>query len=383
MGDVARLVEAIANKLPYSDGAVRRRMFAGGVLILGLSIPYSNVMSRVLGTDNLLQITSSPILLAALALVLYLTGTIIELLDQRFLVPVAALLYRPFERRRTLSSRLTDEGQMVLAAMPNKVRAGLEDPLGECRDLAFHHLTGAFTNVRNQRWCRRLVSHSSDVAVAATSVVTLIGVLLISTRAAIVPSEAQQEYARRATAARLLFEEGRARHPDERVQAELERLQRAMATTGSEGYDRDARLIVEGYLRGDDVGSPSTARLTSYRDDLSTSESGLQQGLFQNGVADGDVFNDKIEAARLARLEWLTNYQRAIVLWRDAAERQEQVLTSRRLLFWLSVISIPLVPALYHGYFVVLRNAIVTAIEGLVIERSSPMALTDEVDLGV
>jgi hypothetical protein len=91
VADLNNLVETIINHLPYSDGSARRRMFAGGVLLIGLSIPYGSGLASTFGlaspqgTPDLQKLTSSPLLLAAFGVSLYLTGTLIELLaDMRW-----------------------------------------------------------------------------------------------------------------------------------------------------------------------------------------------------------------------------------------------------------------------------------------------------------
>ena len=62
---------------------------------------------------------------------------------------------------------------------------------------------------------------------------------------------------------------------------------------------------------------------------------------------------------------------------RKRLARWSQALATRSLLKWLFLISLPLVPALYHGYFVVLRNAVASALEGIVIERSGGAIVLD------
>jgi hypothetical protein len=77
-------IEKIAEKLPYSDGAARRRFIAGAMLALGVALPNWAVISKQLGGLTILDLLKTPLLAATAGLLIYLGGTIVEMCGMCF-----------------------------------------------------------------------------------------------------------------------------------------------------------------------------------------------------------------------------------------------------------------------------------------------------------
>jgi hypothetical protein len=87
------VIAKIADRLPYSDGAARRRFMAGAMLLIGVAVPYWPTISTFVGGLSIQELLKMPLLAAASGLLVYLAGTLIEMVGAIFLVPAALRLF--------------------------------------------------------------------------------------------------------------------------------------------------------------------------------------------------------------------------------------------------------------------------------------------------
>lgn len=413
MAGSADLIESLASRLPYADGTARRRLLAGALLVVGLAVPNREAIPQALGISYQ-QMLSSPILLLSAGLIVYVSGTIVELIGSSFLVRIAAGLFQAFEPvpssasyvtprsvaraaisrvwrvvraitsgfvlglmgRQSLNLSLTDRlspaGRSVFESLPASVQRGLNDPIGDYRDLAIHYVTHSFRSLRSRQWCRRLVSHVADVAVTTTAVITLVvpfAVSLVDVMRAGPELQARSEYDRFATTtwqARSALNDG----VPPNVLATLENDEKGGYMSPSADDDGTASTVVDFYLanRRDTPGqrAPNRGQLDAYRTVIGAYVSTLQQA--KQSLPNGEP--DELTRFRDQRIARWRAVQQQVELWASSATTLANVSARRQLLQMIVMVSAPLLLLLYRAYFAAVRNAMVTILEAMAIERA-------------
>jgi hypothetical protein len=415
MAGSADLIESLASRLPYADGTARRRLLAGALLVVGLAVPNREAIPQALGISYQ-QMLSSPILLLSAGLIVYVSGTIVELIGSSFLVRIAAGLFQAFEplpppaHDRTpvsasravvtrlwrvaravssgfvlglmgrqslnlsLADRLSPAGRSVFESLPGSVQRGLNDPIGDYRDLAIHYVTHSFRSSRSRQWCRRLISHVADVAVTTTAVITLVvpfAASLVDVMRAGPELQARSEYDRFATTtwqARNTLNEG----VPPNVLATLENDEKGssfMSPTAAD--DGTASTVVDFYLANrrdtpDGQRAPDRGQLDAYRTVIGGYVSTLQQA--RQPLPNGEP--DELTRFRDQRIARWRAVQQQVELWASSATTLANVSARRQLLQIIVLVSAPLLLLLYRAYFATVRNAMVTILEAMAIERA-------------
>jgi hypothetical protein len=205
------LAETLIDRLPYADGNGRRRMLAGGVLLLGILIPNWSSLSETFTLDPL-QILRSPLLIGFVALAVYLAGSVLELFGTLFLVRAAAGLLTAFDVFGTprgttsrfrrllailatpvramwgvlwgflgfgsvnlrLEASLSCKAHEVVSRFPSKVILGLENPVGDYGPLAEFYLLREIKSTSTRKWARRQLTRVADIAVSTTAVIAAV-----------------------------------------------------------------------------------------------------------------------------------------------------------------------------------------------------------------
>jgi len=210
MSTVKDLAEILIERLPYADGNGRRRMLAGGVLLLGILLPNWSSLSGTITLDPL-QILRSPLLIGFVALAVYLAGSVLELFGTLFLVRAAAGLLNAFEVFATprasgqlrrlvamlgspfraiwgvlrgflgfgavnlqLEESLSCRAHEIVRQFPPKVILGLENPIGDYGPLAEFYLLREIKSASTRKWARRQLTRVADIAVSTTALIAAV-----------------------------------------------------------------------------------------------------------------------------------------------------------------------------------------------------------------
>lgn len=204
----------ILDKLPYSDGAVRRRIVAGGLFwFLAIAI-YSFQYS--IPIDTFVALTKNLGILLVASLVVYATGSVIEMLGEYFFARIAAGLlqalrsldpnsmpvWRPKHwpisyRARGLwgipeyvvNLALILPSCITLALMglfgrsvyrlenldttlqlPASVLEGLREPAGRYANVAFFYFTNVIPDEEKKKWSKSQLNRARDISIITTTV---------------------------------------------------------------------------------------------------------------------------------------------------------------------------------------------------------------------
>jgi len=409
--------DKLVEKLPYSDGAARRRFIAGAMLVAGVAVPYWSIISRPVAGLSIGDLIKTPLVAAACGLLVYVTGTLVEMIGAVFLVPTALLLFRalrlsqPGVDRRMLSqdaNRLVDE-------LPSTIQIGLTQPTGKYADLTSQHLASAFADPRRRRWCRRLFSRVSDVATTTTALICIISPFVVVRTLRSTSAVDETHYWTDLSSVTQTFE--RLRNDKSyllvwQLVDALRHLKKAPAPGSSLAALAETDLYVHlpdtqwssidrfvdyvkqrktgqrlSYLSPDVIDQVRIAfvalrhateeqarRLSSVSNEIASGvadeqDRGLKQ-LALTVVAQGERETER-------RLTFLNDLPDEAERWQATADRVQTHRAERTTLIIFGSILLPGLLLLYAGYFMSLRNAVVNALEALAIEcLTNPEQLT-------
>ena len=218
-GKSGEALEAILERLPYGDGAIRRRFIAGGVVLLGAIIWYWNDL-RDFRLPATLEALPGTMVAAFVVLFTYAIGTAVETLQSIFALRAAAAIVPAMFRRVAFSqlfpaqepstdpksSALSADAARLFVTFPEMVQDGLRHPLGDNADLAAHWLTTRLTAEEDRRWARKLLARSADLAVTTTAVIViLVPAMPMVMRQIAAPGQMATEYWRAVNVAHIAW----------------------------------------------------------------------------------------------------------------------------------------------------------------------------------
>lgn len=208
--------------LPFLDGSGRRRFVAGGIILIGIAGFNWNSIREGLGSLELKDLFTSPIIASGALLLVYAIGSITDLFGELFLVRAASGIFWGLDvatrfttssegklisalkvgvacfavvplaiwglllglTGRTkytipLSGRLSREAQSVYESLPEKVAEGLREPVGDNSEVALKFITDRFHSEADKKWARRLVARAKDVATTTTALLVVLAYALV------------------------------------------------------------------------------------------------------------------------------------------------------------------------------------------------------------
>lgn len=226
---MAETIDKILDKLPYSDGSLRRRFVSGGIVIVGalvISLILSSYkeeplfiakIKQIFETTEPTDILKSPILVGIAVLSVYALGNLVEMFGEIFLVRAAAGMFwsmsfpyrRPVGKRRSISkisifvlkiyavpfliifnvakgifgytsyqieicSSLTEKAKSYYDKKikpEHKVAAGLTCPVGNNAETTWKHLVDQFQTDTDKMWARRSIGRVKDVLAITTALI--------------------------------------------------------------------------------------------------------------------------------------------------------------------------------------------------------------------
>lgn len=214
-------LDDLIKRLPFFNGAGRRRLVSGALLLLVLGTSQHKSVSAILEQIDLEKILTSPGLLLLGGLVVYAVGSLIEILSEFFFSRAAAGFLatffptyisktieeeiNPVTRfeflRGTLSILLfltlpfialvnmvrgvaqgsmfvldaqelvNREGNDYFNALPDAVKDGLIKPLSSNSEFAYRYLISRLGSEDDKRWAHSFLVRSKDVAALTTTIV--------------------------------------------------------------------------------------------------------------------------------------------------------------------------------------------------------------------
>jgi hypothetical protein len=404
------VLEKLVEKLPYSDGSARRRFIGGAMLAIGVAVPNWSTISKLLGVLTIADLLKTPFLTATAALLVYLAGTIVEMLGSVFLVPAAALLLQalggppqPLSQSRLLSPSARD----VLGSLPEKIREGIDHPTGKYAELTMQYLMYAFRTPRHRRWCKQLFSRVADIGTTTTAIISVISPLVIlgtlHNRSTAEESQYWMDMTGTARALDSIEPKGAAMLALEEIAAASHLAQPIPEPLMIDLHNVGNREMLDrlnDYLRRRSLGLPVSYLSRSeiiVLDDIS--KAGTEQceaikrrlqefrmQLAQPPIRGAPIRTPPadIERARLGidkYIPMLEDQARAfaqlrvfISNWASDADRVQTLRAARRFFILFVGAALPALLFLYLGYFVSLRNALLSAIEARAIELSDSTA---------
>ncbi|MEQ8416215.1 MAG: hypothetical protein RIB71_17175 [Imperialibacter sp.] len=199
-------------KLPYSNGAGRRRFISGGVFFSGLLFFFWDYVSGLLAGMNLLDLVKSPVLVAGFILMVYAVGNLIEIFGDYFLVRAASgvfwsidlLLKKTRSKKLTLTiwaifslpfvaafnftrglvgiskyeinlkRHLSNEAFLKYEEFPEKIKNGLSNIVGNGSEVSTKYLIDLLQIDSDKKWARALINRTKDVSALTSSLFILV-----------------------------------------------------------------------------------------------------------------------------------------------------------------------------------------------------------------
>lgn len=218
--------EKLLEKVPYFEGGFRRRLAAGGLIVLpttvGLAIQ-RHAELKVLGLSGA-EVVTSPSVLVTLVLMIYVCGTVSEVFGEIFVARIAGnvawaasypfrrvpleqrlankllsyvkigllfnfvvpwLIYLEFIKGvfgvssyswKDLPSRLSEPASATFHLMPTIVRTAVAAPFGLHGEIAWRYLS-ASGDADQRSWIRSLESRNKEVLVTLTALIVSLSFL--------------------------------------------------------------------------------------------------------------------------------------------------------------------------------------------------------------
>ena len=89
-------IDKILEKLPYSDGSLRRRFVSGGIVLAGIFILCSGTIKPIIKEVGYGSILASPMVAFASRLLIYALGNVIDMIGEIFFVRAASGVFWAF-----------------------------------------------------------------------------------------------------------------------------------------------------------------------------------------------------------------------------------------------------------------------------------------------
>jgi len=209
------LVEKVLDRIPsYSEGASRRRSVAGGIILITITGLFAHLeVETPLKGISTQDLITSPVIVASVLLFAYAIGLIVEMVGEIFLVRATAGVFwglgYPFRNvihqngfiqffGRTLAflfivpfrllinlvkgflgqtaytlpieTYLSRKARLYYHALPEKVREGIAQPIGDSAELARKVLVDEFPDI-DRKWANGLIVRAKDVLAITTALV--------------------------------------------------------------------------------------------------------------------------------------------------------------------------------------------------------------------
>lgn len=219
------IMDKILDRLPIFDGSGRRRFVAGGIILIGITVPNWDTLQQALGGLEVGDILTSPMIAAGAVLMVYAIGSLAEMFGELFLVraasgifwglkfpfrtanfnnkvlriiirtillftiaPILAFFYALYGfigrtvYATDIVSLLSQHAQERYNIMPDKVALGLRMPVGDDTEFALKFVIDELQSEVDRKWARRLILRAKDVAatITALQVVVLYMILVAS-----------------------------------------------------------------------------------------------------------------------------------------------------------------------------------------------------------
>jgi len=403
-------IDKLVDKLPYSDGGARRRLIAGAMLFLGIAGPNWSTISRVAGGVSIVDIVKTPLLAAADGLLVYVAGTLVEMIGVVFLVPSALLLFRALRLTQpgVEHDMLSKDGIRLVEQLPLTIQTGVRQPTGKYADLTTQHLAGAFADPKRRRWCRQVFSRVADMATTTTALICIISPFVVVRALRSTSAADEARYWADLSSVTQTFDRLRNDKSYSLVWQLVDQL-RQLTKQNEVGPDGSLAALAESdlYVHLQDTQwsaidrfveyvrqRQSGQRLAYWSPDaidqvreafaalrLATDEQSKRLSSVSRQIAVGfkedqdravirSALGTAAQASREAerRLTFLTDLPDEAARWKATADEVQTRRAERRTLIVIVSALLPALLLLYAGYFMSLRNAIMNAIEALAIE---------------
>jgi len=146
-------IDKIIDRIPYAEGAFRRSFTAGVLFVIiqyvGIQFLFEDFSLNTSSIQgDIVNLIQSPAFLIILFSLVFTIGTLIEV-SSYILVRNFSGLFKMFF---TKPPRLTEVGQALFIRLPEIVREGLTNPLGQNFHLAWRYLSALTTTEEEKRW---------------------------------------------------------------------------------------------------------------------------------------------------------------------------------------------------------------------------------------
>lgn len=224
-------LEKIAEKIPYSEGGLRRRFTSGGMIVFAVLFLIYESPTSSLETLTAKDLIASPVIALGLLVLIYAIGNIVEMIGELFIVravgetvwagnranewwgrrsiPVRLLVFIPLVyfagfyfyyhilRGLVGVSRYRWEVDKFLSAkatryfhnLPETIQNGLAHPLGDHFDSAWKYLQVHSTE-EGKQWLVKLDSRNKDILTITSSLIVVLLLLFFGT-ADVLPEDSQ------------------------------------------------------------------------------------------------------------------------------------------------------------------------------------------------
>jgi len=175
---VSDTIDKIIEKIPYFEGAFRRKVTSGAILLIVIYI--MDIFDWAdLGENNEPNLS----FIFVMFLLVYATGNLIELISDVFVSSAIEFIskYRFFKPKKDRSVDIHDifdkSGISFINSLPNVVKKSIENPYGKTRDTAWYYFSTIGEKFEVEL-ARKLRAKNQDVLVITTSITVSILIFL-------------------------------------------------------------------------------------------------------------------------------------------------------------------------------------------------------------
>ena len=409
-------LDRMLNRLPYSDGTGRRRLVAGGIVLIGIVVFNWEAVGIAVGDVEVVDIVTSPLIVIGAVLLVYAIGSVIEVFGDYFLIRAAsgvfwaiglprrvvygeptwhgklflgvgAILALPmfscwsllkgiFGRTRyslDIEHMLTPRANIIFRSLPSKVADGLSKPVGDDAELALKLVVEMMADKADRKWARYLVNRTKDISTITTALFVLVLIAFLS--GVIGPWSPRSD---------VETERFRFNQNVESVRNIINDLGKGITLSRL----ASARRTLRGYLDG--ITIENAARWYDSFDSVLQDILGAEADRIRVYLDEGAPTPPGLEISRELVTQELFILAEEIDSVRSAAEELvaisedlKQILPKIELLATLQTIAfVFLFFLLYVGFFSSLRNLIITIFENMVIKSESSLVTSSLVRVG-
>ena len=370
-------LEKVLERLPYSDGAGRRRIVAGGIVFIAGTFLQKDAFPSSLAQMELKEILTSPIIIAVCLLLIYAIGSIVELIGEIFLARAASgvLWGLSFPMRKInyeskalryvtrgvlwflgipillaevhlflsffgypsyrimLNDRLSERAKQLYNTLPEKVADGLSQPVGDNAELACKYVVEKMQDEKDRKWALYSVNRSKDVLAITSALFIAFTIFIVSDKMLPSPSPVSLKLSVPLSVEQKLNE----------IESGINTL---VLTPGPREY---LMVGIRNYRTAINSGDRGELGMLIDRNEL------LERfnEIAASKIAVSDEDKQRISELKIRVSELRSNLQDWLDSWRN-----EQFLVSLKLWGFTSLFFL-----LYAGFFVTLRNTIVNILE--------------------